>query len=176
MGRSRYRIIIPNQAHFVTLTVLHWVPIFNRPAIVDIVLESLRYLATEGLKVYAWVILENHCHFVLQSRTLDHDIARFKSFTASQIIKHLNSEHVSLILDQLKFYKKLHKRDRQYQLWQEGCHPELIQGESMMRQKIDYIHHNPVRRGYVDRPEHWRYSSARDYAGERGLLDVCRDW
>ncbi|TCL34896.1 hypothetical protein EV691_101338 [Azotobacter chroococcum] len=42
-----------------------------------------------------------------------------------------------------------------------------------MRQKLDYIHHNPVRRGYVERPEHWRYSSARNYAGEPGLLEIA---
>ena len=47
-----------------------------------------------------------------------------------------------------------------YQLWQEGVHPQLIQGEEMMRQKIDYIHHNPVCRGYVNRSEDWVYSSA----------------
>jgi len=42
----------------------------------------------------------------------------------------------------------------------------------MMAEKIRYIHENPVKRGYVDQPEHWRYSSARNYAGERGLLRV----
>lgn len=43
-----------------------------------------------------------------------------------------------------------------------------------MRQKLDYIHHNPVRRGYVDLAEHWRYSSARDYQGQAGLLVIDR--
>jgi len=46
----------------------------------------------------------------------------------------------------------------------------------MMRQKIDYIHLNPVRRGYVDEPVHWRYSSARNYETECGLIDVAVDW
>jgi REP element-mobilizing transposase RayT len=46
----------------------------------------------------------------------------------------------------------------------------------MMRTKVEYIHNNPVVRGYVDRPEHWRYSSARNYIGEQGLLDVCMKW
>ena len=45
-----------------------------------------------------------------------------------------------------------------------------------MRQKIEYIHFNPVKRGYVDEPEHWRYSSARDYAGIAGLPEVCNTW
>ena len=46
----------------------------------------------------------------------------------------------------------------------------------MMRQKLEYMHANPVRRGYVDAPVHWRYSSARTYAGTGGLIDVVTDW
>jgi len=64
MGRSRYKIIDPKQPHFVTLTVLHWIPVFTRPETVTILLDSIRFLAKDGLNVYAWVILENHCHFV----------------------------------------------------------------------------------------------------------------
>jgi hypothetical protein len=44
--------------------------------------------------------------------------------------------------------------------------------ERMLRQRLDYIHNNPVERGYVDEAEHWRYSSARNYAGEEGLISV----
>jgi len=39
-------------------------------------------------------------------------------------------------------------------------------------QKIEYIHYNPVRRGYVDDPEHWRYSSYRQYLGKEGLVPL----
>ena len=176
MGRSRYKITQPQQPHFVTLTVLHWIPVFTRPQTVELLFASLRFLANDGLKVYAYVVLENHCHLILQSEALDSDIARFKSFTARELIRYLAENNVKSILDQLAFYKKAHKNDRAYQFWQEGVHPELIQGEEMMRQKIDYIHHNPVKRGYVDKAEHWRYSSARDYLGQTGLLEVCRQW
>jgi REP element-mobilizing transposase RayT len=156
--------------------VLHWIPVFTRPDTVNILLESLRFLSKEGLQVYAWVVLENHCHFVLQSQGLDHDIARFKSWTAKSLIQYLAGHNVRQILDQLAFYKKAHKDDRAYQFWQEGVHPELIQGEDMMRQKIEYIHQNPVKRGYVDEAAHWRYSSACDYLGESGLLEVRCRW
>ena len=44
----------------------------------------------------------------------------------------------------------------------------------MMRETLDYIRANPVKRGYVDKAEHWRYSSARNYAGETGLIEVDR--
>jgi len=49
-----------------------------------------------------------------------------------------------------------------------------MQSDEMMRQKIVYIHYNSVKRGYVDQAEHWRYSSARNYAGKEGLLEVCQ--
>ena len=177
MGRSRYKITNPEQAHFITLTVLHWIPVFTRPETVKILLDGLTYLSKEGLKVYAYVILENHCHLVVQSKALDHDIARYKSYTAKQMIQYLSQNGVRQILEQLAFYKKAHKNDRAYQFWQEGVHPELIQNDEMMRQKIEYIHLNPVKRGYVDKAEHWRYSSARDYLGQQGMLEgVCRQW
>jgi hypothetical protein len=48
----------------------------------------------------------------------------------------------------------------------------MVISEAVMREKLDYIHQNPVKRGYVDEPEHWRYSSARDYAGRKGLVEV----
>jgi len=55
-------------------------------------------------------------------------------------------------------HKLNHKTDSKYQFWQEGTHPKQILSEEIMRQKLDYIHNNPVKRGYVDLPEHWRYS------------------
>ena len=176
MGRSRYKFADPALPHFVTCTVLHWIPVFTRPATVGIILDSLRYLSEEGLKIYAYVILENHLHLVVQSEQLDRDMARFKSYTSRRLIQYLAEHNVSQVLEQLAFYKKAHKNDRAYQFWQEGVHPEWIQNEIMMRQKVEYIHENPVKRGYVDKAEHWRYSSARDYLGSDGLIEICRQW
>ena len=41
---------------------------------------------------------------------------------------------------------------------------------------MEYMHNNPVARGYVDDPLHWRYSSARNYEGLPALLAVNTDW
>jgi len=48
--------------------------------------------------------------------------------------------------------------------------------KQMMVQKIEYIHNNPVRRGYVDEPRHWRYSTTRNYTGTGGVIEVTTDW
>jgi len=42
----------------------------------------------------------------------------------------------------------------------------------MLHQKINYLHHNPVRIGVVEQPEDWLYSSAGDYAGGKGLIEL----
>jgi REP-associated tyrosine transposase len=80
------------------------------------------------------------------------------------------------LLEQLQMFKAQHKTGQDYQLWQEGSHPQLIQDDGMMRQKLEYLHNNPVKRGYVDDPTHWRYSSARNYAWLPGLLEVTTQW
>jgi putative transposase len=96
----------------------------------------------------------------------------FKSYTARRIIDHLQAKRVERLLAHLRFFKRAHKTDREYQFWQEGVHPELVFSEAMMREKLDYIHANPVKRGYVSLAEHWRYSSAANYAGLDGLIEI----
>jgi len=177
MSRSRYRIYENQYPHFLTCTVVNWLPLFSSPPIVDILYASWRFLqAHDRLTIYAYVIMENHLHLIASSPDLSKEIGDFKSFTARQIIDYLKDRQARHVLQLLAQGKAAHKWDREYQVWQEGSHPQLIQGEEMMRQKITYIHDNPVKRGYVDDPIHWRYSSARNYAGLPGLLEVVRAW
>jgi len=176
MGRNRYKIVDNRLPHFMTCTVLHWIPVFTRPETVNILLDSLSFLSQEGLKVYAYVVLENHLHIIAQSDQLEKDMLRFKAHTARKILMLLRERNIHTILDQLAFYKKAHKTDRKLQFWQEGFHPEWISDDKMLKQKIEYIHQNPVKRGYIDKPEHWRYSSARDYSGQDGLIEIYKQW
>ena len=101
---------------------------------------------------------------------------RFKSYTAKQIIAHLEQRRSAKLLELLAFFKRAHKQETTYQVWEEGNHPQIVESEAVMRQKLDYIHQNPVKRGYVDQPEHWRYSIARNYAGQEGLIEVIPAW
>ncbi len=177
MARTRYKITNPQAPHFLTATVVNWLPIFASRSIAQILLDSLQFLQEQQrLTLYAYVILENHIHLIAQSGDLSKEVGLFKSHTARAIIDFLIAREAWHIVTQLEVHKRKHKDDRSYQLWQEGSHPQQIQGEAMMRQKVEYIHHNPVKRGYVDLPEHWRYSSARNYAGEDGLISVTTKW
>ena len=173
MARSRYTITESEQGHFMTCTVLEWLPVFTRPETVQILLDCWRYQReSQDLRLYGYVILENHLHFVAQAKNLNKCVASFKSFTARRIIDYLQAQHAERLLTHLHFFKTAHKTDREYQFWQEGVHAELIFSETMMRQKLDYIHANPVKRGYVNLAEHWRHSSAASYAGLTGLIEV----
>jgi len=177
MGRSRYKVYEPTHPHFVTCTILHWIPIFTRKDSVQIILDALKYLQkNDSLKLYAYVILENHLHLVVQSDDIEKTMKSFKQFTAKEILSLLKKENVKNILEQLQFYKKAHHKATDYQVWEEGYQPKLIQSDVMMKMKIEYIHNNPVKRGYVDEAIHWRYSSARDYQGVEGLIYVDRVW
>jgi REP element-mobilizing transposase RayT len=104
------------------------------------------------------------------------DIQRFKSYTARRIIDQLVAARAQRLLDLLALFKRLHKTQCEHRLWEEGSHPQRIESEGVMRQKLEYIHYNPVKRGFVDLPEHWRWSSARDDAGLAGLIEVDREW
>ncbi len=120
--------------------------------------------------------MENHLHFVASGGDLAKDVGMFKSYTARKIIDWLEERHIKTLLHHFKWEKAAHKKDREYQVWQEGSHPQQIQNDEMMWQKIEYIHNNPVARSYVDDPLHWRHSSARSYAGQEGTFPVLTDW
>ena len=121
--------------------------------------------------------MENHLHLVAASPNLSKEIGDFKSFTARQIIDYLKDRNAQNVLRQLAQGKdRSHNRIGSTRCGRKASHPQLIQDEEMMRQKVQYIHNNPVKRGYVDDPTHWRYSSARNYAGLPGLLEVEQVW
>ncbi len=177
MARTRYKIYQKEAPHFLTCTTVNWLPLFSQPEIVDILFASLKFLQdNKRLLIFSYIIMENHLHLIASSDDLSKEIGIFKSYTARQIIDYLKAKKADSILRDLSFYKLRHKTDRDYQVWQEDSHPQMIQGEKMMRQKIEYIHFNPVKRNYVENPEHWLYSSARNYAGLEGRLEICKDW
>ncbi|MGB3208022.1 MAG: hypothetical protein WBB28_23820 [Crinalium sp.] len=172
MGRSRYHVL-GEQPHFITCTVVNWIPLFSKIELAQIIFDSLSFLQRkERLRLYGYVLMENHLHLIASATNLSREIGNFKSFTARSIIDWLKEKQQKHILDQLKFYKLQHKVDQEYQVWQEGFHPQAILNEQMFQQKLDYIHNNPLKRGYVDDPAHWRYSSYRNYIDQPGLLQV----
>jgi putative transposase len=177
MARTRYKIFENEYPYFVTETIIRWFPFFANPEVVKNILDSLEFMQKERrITLYAYVIMENHMHMVLSSERLSGELGDFKSFTARKIIDYYQRNGMEKILQSLSEGKAPHKTDRKFQFWQEGSHPQQMRTREIMYQKIEYIHFNPVRRGYVDNPVHWRYSSSRNYENGSGIISVCTDW
>ncbi len=177
MSRSRYKFGESGYPHFVTCTIVGWQPVFTRTDLVEIVLDSWRFLHDrDRMHLLGYVILENHLHMIATGEHLSKEVGDFKSYTARRIIDRLLEMGSISTLEILQYFKLPHKTNREYQLWQEGSHPKLIADDATLWQKLEYIHNNPVRRGYVDDPIHWRYSSARNYAKLPALVPVIVDW
>ncbi|WP_340103608.1 REP-associated tyrosine transposase [Rhodohalobacter sp. 8-1] len=173
MSRSRYIIHETEYPYFLTSSIVDGLPLFANPEIAQIVLEGFLFLQkSRDVELYGYVIMENHIHFIAKGDDLSKKLKNFKSFSARQIINFLEFGNFHRLLKQLKRAKLKHKTQSKYQVWQEGVHAKQITTLEMMVQKLDYIHENPVKRGYVDFPEHWRYSSARNYLGLKALLPV----
>jgi putative transposase len=146
MGRSRYKFGEAAYPHFLTCTVVGWLPVFTRPETVQIVFDSWQFLQDHNrMALLGYVVLENHIHFIASADDLASEVAHFKSYTARCIIDHLGERRAQTVLDGLEYHKARHKTDRQFQLWQEGSHPRTIETEAILRQKLAYIHDNPVR-------------------------------
>jgi putative transposase len=177
MSRTRYKIFETEYPYFLTCTVVAWLPIFSKPALAEIIFDSWRFLQQKrNVRIFGYVLLENHLHWIASADELSERLGQFKSFTARRIIDVLSAAGHKTLLDELSYFKLRNKTDQDYQLWQEGSNPQQIQTPDMMRQKLEHMHFNPVRRRYVDDPVHWRYSSARNYAGLPALLEVEKDW
>jgi putative transposase len=163
--RSRYKILENDGVHFITSTIVEWIPVITKKEYFEIIIESLTYCKiNKNMQLYGYVILDNHFHLLASGPDLSNAIRSLKRHTANSFIDLLKTEKNDWILNQLVYFKKKYKTESKYQVWQEGFHPEIIQSEEMFLQKLEYLHNNPVNRGYVDKPEHWIYSSARNYS------------
>ena len=175
--RSRYRILEPDAAHFVTATIVEWLPVFTSDGCCEVLVQSLLYCRQHrALEIHAWGILDNRFHAILSGPALAETLLALKRHTAAALLKQIRSENRDWLLNQLAYYKAAHKTASRHQVWQEGVHPQAIAGDEMMLQKLDYIHHNPVQRGWVVAPEHWRYSSAHEWLPGAQPLLKCDPW
>lgn len=171
--RSRYRASEGDQPYFVTSTIVEWLPLFTSERYCSIVTDSLLFCRKQkGLLVHAYVIMDSHIHMVVTAPDTTCFMRDFKSFTGKRVVALLEADGKDWLLGRLEFFKKEYKTESHYQVWQEGFHPQVISSEEMLRQKMDYVHLNPVRRGLVSAPEYWVYSSASNYYLGTGIIEV----
>ncbi|MCX2680549.1 transposase [Galbibacter sp. EGI 63066] len=176
--KEGYIIRDQSKAHFITATVVDWIDVFTRKAYRDVVIDCFKYcIKNKGMILYGYVIMSNHVHMVVQSEKgeLSDLIRDFKKYTARMILEKIQSEPESRREWMLEHFKKAtetHGRNKNYQFWQYGNHAEEIYSSGFMWSKLDYIHFNPVQAGIVEKASHYLYSSARDYVGNEGMVDI----
>ncbi|MDN4165352.1 transposase [Cytophagales bacterium LB-30] len=175
---EKYKFVDGEGIYHVTLTIVHWIDLFTRKEYVFDVLESLRFCqANKGLKIHAWVIMPSHLHMIVSSRDVPlSDIMRdFKKYTNKKIIESIQSTNESRKKWLLNAFSKAAlplKRINGFKVWMDGNHPILLDNNFMMEQRVNYIHNNPVEAGMVMESYHYTFSSAVDYAGQKGLLGI----
>ena len=173
-----YKIRDQALPHFITATVVDWIDVFTRKSYRDCIIECFDYcMKNKGMILYGYVVMSNHIHMIVQSKegNLSDLIRDFKKFTAKTILDKIQNEPESRrewMLERFKVATESHSRNKNYQFWQYGNHPEEIYSNKFIWSKLDYIHLNPVRAGIVERASDYIYSSASNYVNDTGLLYI----
>lgn len=176
---QKYKFCDSTHPYFVSYATVHWIDLFTRRIYSDIIVDSLSYcIKHKGLILNAWCIMTNHVHLIIRSEINDlPDIMRdMKKFTSKRLIKQiLNNPQESRkewILRMFGMVGKRNPNNKTWQVWQQHNHPVELSYNKMIDQRLNYLHMNPVKAGFVNNPEDWLYSSAKQYAGLPGMLSL----
>lgn len=165
--------------YFVSFAVVYWIDVFVRELYCEKITESLNFCQKEkSMQIYAWCIMPSHIHLIFKAKNNNpSDLIRdFKRHTSKEIQKAIeNNIHESRIKWLLWMMEQAGKKNsnvKKRQFWQQHNKPIELWSNEVIQQKIDYIHNNPVVSGFVVNACDWKYSSARNYAGEVGELKI----
>jgi len=172
--------IVEGYAYFLTMTVVSWIDVFTRPVYKHIIVDALKYnQENKGLIIYGWCLMSNHIHIIAEADEGYHlsDILRdFKKFTSKAIVKEIEENpqesRRKWMLNEFEFAGRYKSNIKYYKFWQDGNEAKEIHSTSFLEQKLEYIHDNPVKAEIVENAVEYIYSSAKNYAGEPGLIDV----
>ena len=151
---SSMRIVreLKDQVYFVTFTIKGWYYFFDRHSRFKILEDSFVYCQKhKNLKVYSFVFMLNHLHFIGSADDLGAVIRDMKTFLSKAFKKNILATEPNVL--------KIFEKDEEYSFWQNSNCPKIIETDHFLQQKLDYIHYNPVRKQYVHYPEDWRWSS-----------------
>ncbi len=156
-GRLR-RYQDARQLHYVTFSCYHRWPNLSAPAARDLFEHTLeRVRRWYGCYISGYVVMPEHVHLLLsepERRTLA---------LALQMLKQIASRKLA--------------RPTGEPFWQGRYYDFNLWSAAKLGEKLDYMHNNPVRRGLVERPGDWRWSSFRHYAtGEEGVVEIESQW
>ncbi|WP_273567113.1 REP-associated tyrosine transposase [Maribacter halichondriae] len=166
-------------AYFVSFATVNWIDVFTRRAYFEILEQSVSFCRKEkGMEVYAYCFMPSHVHFIFRSAHEDPSgvLRDFKKHTSRQLVKAIENNPQESRREWLIWMferagkKKSNVSDRQF--WQHHNKPIELWSTKVIKQKIDYIHNNPVEAGFVTEPTQWKYSSARNFADDHTILEI----
>ena len=132
------------------------------------------------MRLSAWIIMSNHLHLILSANsgfTISNILRDFKKFTSKQIIKAIQeNSRESRKAWMIYMFERAGKRNsnnKDFQFWRQDNHPIELSTPVILKERLDYLHENPVRAGIVFEPQEYVYSSAVDYYTKRkGLIEI----
>ena len=177
---SKYKVGEDAIAHFVTFAVVGWVDVFSRESYKEIFVDSLKHCqVNKGLKLHAWIIMTNHVHLIISSETnkLEDIVRDLKKYTSKKIttaiLENPAESRKEWMLNMFGYAGKNNANNKDNQFWKQDYHPIELNSAAKLKERLDYLHENPVRSGLVWEPWHYKYSSAIDYyTYEHGLLKI----
>ncbi|WP_396600924.1 REP-associated tyrosine transposase [Algibacter sp. R77976] len=178
MSRN-YKFHNKSGLYFVSFATVNWIDVFTRQIYLKVLAESIDFCrAKKGLELYAYCFMPSHVHLIFRSASLQPSelLRDFKRHTAKKLIETIeNNPQESRKEWLLWMFERAGKRNAttsKYQFWQHHNKPIELWSEKVIKQKIDYIHNNPVESGFVTNSVDWKYSSARNFQDDNTVLTI----
>src|SRR4030065_844550 len=178
MSRN-YKFRDQERPYFISFATVYWIDALTRLVYKDIVVDSIKYcIENKGLIVYAWVIMSSHVHMIIGTNKypMENIVRDLKRHTSKALLKAISENPVESRREWMLFMferaGKKNSNNSKYQFWQQHNHPIELDSTTIMDQKPDYLHNNPVEEGYVYESHKYVYSSAIDYSGGKGSINV----
>ncbi len=177
-----YKFHNPNGLYFVSFSVVFWLSVFIREEYNELLITNLKYCQKhKGLNLYAYCIMPNHLHIVFNAEhgNPSNLLRDYKRATAKALITSVKENPKESrkiwIIDLLKQAAIKDNRDNTHQFWQHDNHPIELWSHWVIKQKVNYIHQNPVKAGFIHTAYEWKYSSARNYMqDDTSVIEVIR--
>jgi putative transposase len=171
-----------NDACFINLQTVDAVDIFVRPVHKQVIVHTLNhFIDSKGLKVYAWCLMTHNLHLLIESMppaNLEKLEKEFKLFTTTKILEAIDTEpeeRKEWMMKRLECSGSILGLIKKYEVWGKSEHHCVdTRKDDLLLEQFDFIHHHPVRDRIVDAPSEYLYSSARDYTGSRGLVNITK--
>jgi len=168
-----------NLVHYVTCVTFDRIPLFQRNKICSLFIDALEATRTKDpFKLIGYVIMPDHIHLLANPIALNISkvVGRLKGRAATKILKDLRVLGCWDVLDELKLLQPL-KSGQTHAVWLKDFSSIDIWSHKFIRQKLHYIHMNPVRAGFCDHPAKWLWSSYHAYfPHELGSVPIEIDW